>query len=196
MLLFQVWWHQHRWMPRRLGDALQSDLTLGDSDTDSVATVVQHWDFAPMVLERDLEPTYTVPESLASVRGPHNASHLESKVAVGGRRVVLIPASPEVTGEAPRIRRCTPSSQEFSRRSRGRSPRESFSPRSSNQRTGRFRRIFRNHQRRPSKRRLLLQWWSGWIRAPSLSNVPGSGWPRLTRIWPGSKTSGRSWLQS
>ena len=38
--------------------------------------------------------------------------------------------------------------------------------------------IFRNHSRSPS-------------RAPCLSNVPGSGWPRPMRIWRGSRTT---WL--
>ena len=33
-----------------------------------------------------------------------------------------------------------------------------------------------------------------WIRAPSLSKVPRSGWPKPTRTWPGSITSLRSWV--
>ena len=37
---------------------------------------------------------------------------------------------------------------------------------------------------------VLLQSVNVWIRAPSLSNVPGCGWPRPTTVWPGSRTNG------
>ena len=71
-------------------------VTHGDSDTDSVAAVFQHDDVPPMsdafldTLERDLEPTLAVP-ALSAARGQQSASE------AGGRRVVLIPASPEGT---------------------------------------------------------------------------------------------------
>ena len=69
-------------------------VTHGDSDTDRVAA--QHDDVPPVsdafldALERDLEPTLAVP-ALSAARGQQSAPE------AGGRRVVLIPASPEGT---------------------------------------------------------------------------------------------------
>ena len=97
MLLTQVWWHQHRWMP----------VTFGDSDTDSVATVVaghvQHDDFAPIVPDTVID---ALERDLRRAPSPHlrqpcvgNTMHLiwspELRLADAG--VVLIPASPEGT---------------------------------------------------------------------------------------------------